>query len=459
MFLRYTFLITFSVALLIANIYCFVKKKYLYLFIPCMLFLPEYYGIEINNSLPLITITRLMFLVFYIYAILNRKQKITLKNFDIKNLPKQYYLLASYFVFRIITNLYYITTYSQAVKTIFSIIFEQLFLLIAVYMLAPSKKEINTTIKAIVWSATVLFIVGIFESFTYIRPFDALYTVSRKILNIHYVRLGLLRATTTMGMPGFFGNMCLLVTPLILYLHKITKHRRYILVMFLEILAIIHSGCRSDMIFFISICLIYIFLLRKDKEELVDFIKFISFSTMMIVIWISIFCINNSYARYYYTGNIKSVLNSFGFEFDLNESAPAGSGGYGDNINGTGSRLTQLNAMIYVAKKNAIWGMGSGAQNRNEIDYSWYGKQAKLKSYDTGILEIFCDEGIIGIIGILCLMIYLFIKSRNCLFYQLSFFTFLLSTLATTHMFAFCFMFIILMDSNTKDNNILYQQQ
>ena len=45
------FFALFTLALIIANVYCFKSKIYLYLFVPCMLFLPGYYGIELSGPL------------------------------------------------------------------------------------------------------------------------------------------------------------------------------------------------------------------------------------------------------------------------------------------------------------------------------------------------------------------------------------------------------------------------
>lgn len=110
------FFALFTLALIIANVYCFKSKKYLYLFVPCMLFLPGYYGIELSESLPLITMTRIMFVVFYIYTFINKRRTFKTSGHSYKSLPKAYYLLLGYFVLRIASNLYYITTYGQAIK-------------------------------------------------------------------------------------------------------------------------------------------------------------------------------------------------------------------------------------------------------------------------------------------------------------------------------------------------------
>lgn len=438
------YLVIFSAILILANIYCFKNSKYLYLFFPCILFLPDYYGIEINESIPLLTATRIMYVIFYIYAFLNRKQQKTIKNISLKELPKIYYFLALYFILRIFTNLYYITTYSQAIKTIIIIVFEQLMILVAIYILSPTREEIINVAKAIVCGACVLFVVGVFESITFICPFDVLYTVSRDMLNIKFIRLGLLRSVTTMGMPGLYGNMCVLITPLIFYLHHITGQRKYMIACFLDILAIIHSGCRSDIVYFIILTLIYLFMLHKDRARLKNCLKNAFIVFVMLFIWIFILSISSQKFNYYYVGTGKSVLNTVGFNFDLDDGAPEGTGGYGVNPDIGGSRLIQFSAISFTAQKNPVFGLGSGAQNRREIHLIWNGTSFNLYSYDVGIIQIFCDEGIIGIISVMGLLSFIFVSSRKTIFYRLSLLSYLLTTLSTSNMYIYCFIFIII---------------
>ena len=76
-----------------------------------MLFLPEYYGFEFNESFPILTITRIMFIIFYIYSFINRKIALSLNAINPKETLKKYSFLLGYFFFRILSNLYYLTSY------------------------------------------------------------------------------------------------------------------------------------------------------------------------------------------------------------------------------------------------------------------------------------------------------------------------------------------------------------
>ena len=413
-----------------------------------MLFLPEFYGIEFSQSFPLITAKRIMCIIFYIYALLNRKRGINAKSFNIKTISHEYWLLFGYFFFRIISNLYYAKNYSTSITTIFSLIFEQLLILIAIYALTPSYKVFISIVKAIVFTATILFIVGIYESFTFSRPFANLFTVSRSLYYDYYVRLGLLRSTTTFTMSNFYGNMCLLVTPLIFFLHQVTGQRKYLLIILLDILAIIHSGCRSDMLFFIFIALLYILSSLKNNGQFNNIVKNASIIGIILVAWTSLLSIISVNYRYFYLGTLKSLLNVIGFNFDLNANAPNGTGGYGTNELGVGSRTFQFSGIKYALSQNPLFGLGTGCQIRGDIQYFYLGKWRAIRTIDMGIVEILCSEGIIGLIGyaflfsFIILVLIQIIKQKTILKDELVMIilmvlSYLLSTLSTSNMMPF----------------------
>ncbi len=438
------FLVIFTLALLISNIYLFKTKRYPYLFINCMLFLPDYYGIEISNSLPLITVCRIMFVILYIYAFINRRRNIDLRHIDLKTLPKSSYCIIGYFALRIISNLYYVSVYGQAAKTIFIIIFEQLFLLVAFYVLGLSREEMRALIKTIVWTATVLFCFGIFESLTNIRIFNALYTVSKDVLNVEFTRLGLLRATTTMGLPGFYGNMCILVLPLILYLYEISRQKKYLISMGLCMLAIIHSGSRADVIFFFIVLAVFVIYVITEKSRRVEFCKQIAGVFLSVLFFTFALSIASPYYRYFYTGSAKAILNEVGFDFDLNEGAPDENVGFGENLSGSTSRTQQFTGILYTARINPIFGLGSGAQARAEIQYFTRGKWRNWNSYDLGIVEIFGDEGILGLMGVALMLLYIILSASKNRYLHMMCLVYILATLNTANMYKFLLLYVIL---------------
>lgn len=449
------FLTVFTLLLISANVYCFIKKKYIYLFIPCLLFLPFYYGIEISYNLPLISATRIMYVIFFVYAFVNKRRTIVLRNISLKNLPKEYLLLTGYFVLRFISNLFYVTTYKQALNNILLLIFEQLFLLIGMYILAPTKEELIKTLKIVLWTACVLFVAGIAESITSVRAFNSLYTISREVYNIPYYRLGLLRSTTCMYAPALYGNMCILVIPVILYLFEETRSKRYLVVAGLDTLAIIHSGTRADMIFLIIVLFIYFILVLKTRERRLYFLKNCGIVTVSLLMYMIIASLCSPLLKYYYTGNVKSVLNEVGFDFDLNEGAPPDSQGFGKNQYGSSSRIRQFTGMYYVARLNPLFGLGAGAATRGDIQYYWHfgpgdDRWRTIGVYDVGIVEIFCDEGLIGLLGMILLILFMADRSRKNDLLKYALFCYLITTLATKTMYSYLFVYLIILMSFGK---------
>ncbi len=455
--------IIFSAVLLSAIIYFFKTKKYPYLFVPCFLFLPDYYGIEFSETFPLLTVSRIMLIVFYIYVYFNKRRSFSLKQlFSSENK-----LLAAYFLIRIFTNLYYITTYSQPIKTILVMIIEQFLFLVAFYMLALNKSELTKLIKVIVWSATVLFVFGIFESFTRIRVFSSLNTVSRGMLDLNYIRLGLLRSVTTMGIPNLFGNLCAFIVPMAVYLLRTTKEKKYCVVLFLNTLAIIHSGCRSDLIILVILTVLFGAFSLKNKKTRLLFAQNAAIVIALLISWIMILSMCDVKYRYYYSTTAKSVLNIVGFDFDLNAGAPEGVDGYGKNTQGVYSRTFQFSAVEDALSKNPLFGLGSGCEKRGELLYYFYDDYHPGFSFDLGIVEVLCSEGIIGLVAYICLFIWYTIvlykmmrrsglyNDEFILMFSL-FLTYLLSTLSTINMQRFLSMITALCISyySIKDRSI-----
>ncbi|MDC7280513.1 O-antigen ligase family protein [Butyrivibrio fibrisolvens] len=311
-------------------------------------------------------------------------------------------------------------------------------------MLSPTKEEYITLLKSVVWTSNILFLVGIFESITFIKPFDILYTVSRGIINESQVKFGLLRATTTMLMPIIYGNVCVLLFPLILYVYEITRKKIYIVSSVLCFLAIIHSGCRSSVLYFIAILGIYFILIIKKRDRRIQFSKTL---TVVIICFLVIYTFLPTNLHFYYSATAKSVLNEVGFNFDVNEGAPNESMKISMTGRGSTPRIVQLSGIYYTALHHPIFGFGAGAQNRDDLKYYFYQKWQTIHTFDNGLVEIFCSEGIIGTLALASLLIFITLNLHKRKFYLLSFIAYLLTTISTINLFTFLF-FIIAININ-----------
>ena len=117
-------------------------------------------------------------------------------------------------------------------------------------------------------------------------------------MNEHYIRLGLLRATATMGMPGVYANMCIFILPLIIYLYEIRRQKRYLLSAGLCILAIVHSGCRSVIFYLFLLFAIYVTYIFRTKARRLLFLKHTTIIVSSILTFTIIASISNPYWKY-----------------------------------------------------------------------------------------------------------------------------------------------------------------
>lgn len=400
-------LLAITIFIIVATIRSFKNKKFINVFIPCILFLPDYYGIDINDKLPVISVSRILYVVFFLYVYKNKRKPILFSLNDIKTASKKYYFLAAFFIIRIISNLYYVPVHTASIKAIAYIVFEVMFLIYGLYLLSPTKEELIDVAKYVVYVSGFLFFIGVFESLSGIRPLDSLYTVRREIFNDHYIRLGLLRATTTLCIPNYFGNICLVVFPLICYLHRLTEYKRYVVIGCLDLLALIHVGSRSTIIFYIGILFLYVLFTVIEKKHVKSTIRAIVIAGAMALAWILLACAVDENAEYYYVGTGKSLLNVVGFDYDLSSNAPKNSGGYGLNEStATYSRLYQFSGAKYALEKNPLFGLGAGCVEREEFICTWQNHTAANKSVDSALVEVIIYEGLLGVVAYILLFVF-----------------------------------------------------
>ena len=445
------FLYLFSISLFVLCIYFFKTKRFLVFFFPAILFLPEYYGLVFTSNFPILTVKRMIYLVLFVYVFVFYRKDIVVRiksiRFSWANL-----LLFLYFFLRILSNLYYVTTYSQPLKTIFSIVFEQAFLFVSILLISPSENEYISIIKSIVYCSSIVFILGIFESLSGFRLTDCLYTIQAPSLNEHHYRLGLLRATSTLSLANFYGNACAMLLPLIMCLYEKYRQKRYIIISAMCCLACIHSATRSSCIFLFAIALLGAFIHIPNLKRILLYLRNCFAALLLVLSFIIVFSLISAKYKQFYSGMSKSVLNEIGFNFELGNSD---GNSFGKNLDGTYSRVSQFYGIIYTARKNILFGLGSGAQVRADIHYYFNGKWKPAATYDVGYVQCFADEGLLGCIGFFSLLISMFItsyvgKSQNTAFkfYILGLLAYSICILASANMWSFLFTYCCLIIIN-----------
>jgi len=380
---------------IVYSIYC---KTYEYLFVSIYTLLPDYFSFEINEHLPLFSVSRIMLLILLCYTLLRpqtRKALCNYRTFFVPfSLPSK--LVIGYVVMRIISNLYYVTTYNSSVKSILSVLFEEGMMLLLLGVQFSTYEKIERAIRSIITVSGFVFALAIYESISRFNVGSLFYLAQRHLLDEYYIRLGLLRADLTFGLPSFFATYCVVMVPLILYLYEKNYEKRYLLILTLDVFAVIHTGSRAQLLF-LGFMVILMFLFQK-KESKLHYVKvygqLIAISLCIVILLSAV----SSHLRYFYIGTGKSLLNEVGFHFDLDEDAPTGVAGFGDNQKGTSSRLWQLSGITYTLNKNPLFGLGAKAQNRGDVHYLYKpGKWVPAYTYDVAYVGIICDGGLTGL--------------------------------------------------------------
>ncbi len=370
-------------------------ERFIYFFCFIYFLLPNYFALEFSGSLPLLSVSRVLFLVLYIlFAVYVIKKK----EFSVPRNKGVWICMGIYFSMRLLANLYYFRTYSDAINNIFKMLAEQIALIIIFPEFLSNDEKRLKAVKMLVYGCGVISILGILETLTGVCLFDYLYTVKRSFLSERYIRMGLLRAATSFGHANLMAFYMSVMAPFVFWLYGRTKEKRFFIIAILHFFALVFTGSRGSLFAYGITVLLYFFL--SEKEERGKLFRRFAIGAVIAAVLIFGQRAVSVNLKYYYDTTVKSLLNAVGFDFDLNEGAPEGSGGYGTNAKeGNASRLSQFSGIEYTVSVNPLFGLGAGADRRGDIYYKWNGKWRKSHTYDVGYVGIISDEGLIGALG------------------------------------------------------------
>lgn len=355
------------------------------LFFFLYLILPSYFALEISSSFPLLTASRIVLLLLVIVYTLNKKGKIGLKAVY-KNDLKNY--LTIYFVSLIIANLAYITKTTEAIKQLFSIVLEQLIVLWIIVKILDSRGKINRALELMVYTSGVVAVVSIIGTVIGQNPFEYLNTVQRTMLISNYTRLGFLRATAGFGHAVYYGAYNAVMIPITMYfIENARRKTSYAMCLGLQIIALFLANSRGSIISVLFVGLIM--LITKRKKQLRKYRIYFVVGAVLIIFLFA----GSSQIREYAQGVYKSLVNIFFSDGSVIDN-------YGKNTQGVLSRLTQLSSIQFTLKQNPLFGLGAGAQNRGVVSVlRSNGTWGITNTFDSALVSIACQYGIVGLIG------------------------------------------------------------
>lgn len=358
------------------------------LFFSLYLILPTYFAIEINQSLPLITASRVVILICAFFVLRIQGWQITI--IKMNSLLKIYFLL-----FIIVNCIHIYDTGAIAVNRLFVILYEQLLVLWIIMNLINDRFTFIKSIKVLLFSSALIAIVSIIGFIFDTNFFYFLKTVSREMTlagttDIGY-RSGLLRVEAGFGHPVYYAIYCSLMIFISFHMYNYSKNNfKYLIYFLLNVCALLLTNSRGVILAVIAtFLLLFLFNNWSEKKKYMKFV-------MIFVILLTLASFFSSSIRLYVSNIFKSIYVYFGFS-DLKIE------NYGANLSFSNDRLMQFSGILWTLKKSPLIGFGYNAHLRGMIKYYFSGHWFPAISFDVGFVEIVCCYGIIGSIAFIFL--------------------------------------------------------
>lgn len=360
----------------------------LWLMAALYIILPTYFAFEVSSFLPSFTGSRIVLLLTILIVMLV-KQKITIPK------VKEMKIIWLTSIVLVLVNILHLSEGSSySIKAIFSILLENVILVLVLYNLLDTKDKLNRFIKVMVATSAVITCLATVEFLTGNNAFYLLTTTSRTVYQASYIRSGMTRAEASFSHSVYYGVYCSCMLPFCLYLYENTKNKKYLLITLLNAFGTLISGSRGQMV----ACFVTAFLMfckkRADlKRKYFRAITLALISTAILAVFVpGVFS--------YINENVKSILNIIGFNFNISSD-------FGINAGGLDSRTIQLTGIRWLIINGAFGlGFGSLASARGLVSYYWASSGWQtVKSIDVGYVGWFLEYGLIGAIAYLVLFL------------------------------------------------------
>ena len=130
------------------------NKKFIIFFMAFYPILPDYFSIELGGGMPLLKASRILLLILLL-CVCFRNKKIILIRKPLKA-TGLYWPLIIYFAARILANGYYVSSLSDAINTEFTVIVEQLILIVLICQIIQDQEDVYLCVKTIVDASGII---------------------------------------------------------------------------------------------------------------------------------------------------------------------------------------------------------------------------------------------------------------------------------------------------------------
>lgn len=220
----------------------------------------------------------------------------------------------------------------------------------------------------------------------------SLNTVSRNVLMVSTVRMGIIRAEATFGHPVYYAMYCALIIPLALYMWQNERRMRNGCILGLNIVAAFLTESRGTIVVLLALLLVFILITDKKTRNK------ILCAGCVIACLVFLISVTVPTVSQQFTNIIKSVIIAFGDSGETIENFG------GNSSTGLSSRMIQLSGITWMLMHNAIFGLGASCHTRGKLSYRISGIWQVRDTIDNGYVGYFVEEGLLG--GIACFSLF-----------------------------------------------------
>lgn len=392
-------------------------------FFALYIILPSYFALELSQSLPLITASRVLLVVMGIGLVIRCRDVLCIRGFRFSRLNLLLtedkllrWGLAVYFALLVAVNATFLLETNEAIKQLFVIAAEEYLLVWMLSLILDSREKIVSALKVMAYASGVAGILAVIGCILDVNLFYYLNTVTRQMPMYNVYRLGLLRAQTGFAHPVYYGAFCAVMLPLCMYLQEYAAQTRkqrllYAGCITMTLVGLILSNSRGSILAFgvLAVVLFFLYLSRKQLWQLFkSYLPSIVMAALLLVL-VSAATVGLEYLDGVGQSLMDVVPLPSAPTATVEPTEPIATEPpveleYGENIDGLGSRLDQLSGIRYTLERQPVRGFGPNAHARGLVGYMYYpGHWSFVKTVDMNIVAIISQYGLVGLVGFLSL--------------------------------------------------------
>lgn len=363
-------------------------------FFSLYIILPKYFAFEFSSVFPLLTASRIILLLYFIYILTSR-------NFCIHKIQIENSILSFFCTILIIDIIHLFYGRLYVLNDIFVLLIEFFLIYFFICISIDSKEKLEKCLKIIYLSSGVVALISIIGYFYDTNFFYLLKTTQRDMLmtgnTIIGYRLGNLRIEAGFSHPIYYGTYICVMIFLGLYFLSIKKTFMSFFCLLLNIIALFICSSRGCILAFLC-TLVYTVIFNKQMRFIIKYLLF------LIIPFLVLFFLFDKVNEYFFSV-LYSILIYFGI-FEDNSLV-----NYGANMDFLHDRWQQLSGIKWTMMNSPFIGFGPSSHSYGLVSF-YNGEWYKSYTIDVGYIQIICDYGFLGFVVFFFLFFSVFLR-RN----------------------------------------------